>query len=356
MSTSRAPTVSVIMPVYNEAAFVEAAVQSVLRQTVSDLELVIADNGSTDESPQILDRIRDPRVRIFYNTHNRGSAAVGNQLVRASRAALIARMDADDIALPHRLETELAAFAAQPDLALVGGQASFFQARAPLLRRIPPRATTRHGIAWQSLFSSPFIHSTVMFTRESFEAVGGYDERMQRSADFALFSRMRRQYRVANLSDVLVRFRQVPRSALANSTNDRLVRDLIEHNAREALEVESADAHLLQLIAEWPDLCLLLRGVRMPGQRLEQARLCEFISAFRARFTELHADPAADREIELDAKFVLCMSALEAVRRRQPAATRLARDSFLQAPLFASGFVVRQAADIAFRFLARLGT
>lgn len=353
-ASGRVPTVSVVMPVYNEAAFVEAAIQSVLRQTVSDLELVIVDNGSTDQSPEILGRISDPRVRVFRNPHNLGSAAAGNRAVRESRAALIARMDADDIALPHRLEKQLAAFKAQPKLALLGGQVHHFETAGPLLGRIAPRAVTRRGIAWQSLFSSPFVHSTVMFTRESFEAVGGYDERMQRSSDFALFSRIQAKYHVANLPDVLGRFRHAQRAVLLDSAYDGLVRDVIEHNARHLLEPESADPQLRQLIAEWPDFCLMLRGAQLPGLRLEQARLSEFISAFRTRFRALYDDPAADREIAVDAKFVLCSHAWEAVWRRRPSAVRLARESFVHAPLFASQFVVRQLAHGAFRRLLRL--
>lgn len=341
------------MPVYNEAAFVEAAILSVLRQTLSDLELVIVDNGSTDDSPEILRRISDPRVRVFRNPRNLGSAAAGNRAVRESRAALIARMDADDIALPHRIEKQAAAFAAEPKLALLGAQVHHFEAHGSLLRSIAPRALTGRGIAWQSLFSSPFIHSTVMFTRESFETAGGYDERMQRSSDFALFSRIQTKYRVANLPDVLVRFRHAPRALLPDSAYEALVRNVIEHNVRFALEPESADPHLRKLIAEWPDFCLTLRGAQMPGSGLDRARLPEFLSAFRTRFRELHDDPAADREIARDVKFVLCSHAWEAVQSRRPSAAVLARASFVHGPLFASEFLVRKLADAAFRRLRR---
>lgn len=354
-ANGRVPSVSVVMPVYNEAAFVDAAIQSVLRQTVSDLELVIVDNGSTDGSPEILRRISDSRVRVFRNPRNLGSAAAGNQGVRESRAALIARMDADDVALPHRLEKQLAAFAARPKLALLGAQVHHFEGRLPLLRGVAPRAVTRRGIAWQSLFGCPFIHSTVMFTRESFEAAGGYDERMQRSADFALFSRIQAQSQVANLPDVLVRYRHAPRPLLLDSAYDGLIRNVIEQNARNVLEPESADPRLRQLIGEWPDFCLLLRGAQSPGVPFERTRLSEFLSAFRNRFLELDHDPAGDREIALDAKFVLCFRAWEALRGRRPSAIGLARDSFVHAPLFASEFFVRQLADGALRRLLRLG-
>ena len=230
------------MPVYNEAPFVEAAIESVLRQTVSDFELVILDNGSTDESPEILRRISDPRVRVFRNARNLGSAAANNRVVRESRASFIARLDADDIALPDPLEKQLAAFESQPALALLGGQVHHFGGGSgPLLRCFAPRAVTRRGIAWQALFSSPFFHSTVMFTRQAFEAAGGYDERMQRSSDFALFSRIQASSQAANLPDVLAQFRHLPRAPLLDADYDRLVRNVIEGNAQYALQTESTE-------------------------------------------------------------------------------------------------------------------
>jgi glycosyltransferase involved in cell wall biosynthesis len=338
------------MPVYNEAPFVGAAIESVLRQTVSDLELVIVDNGSTDESPEILRRISDPRVRVFRNSRNLGSAAASNRVVRESRAPLIARMDADDIALPDRLEKQLAAFAGQPALALLGGQVHHFGGGSgPLLGRFAPRAVTRRGIAWQALFSSPFFHSTVMFTRHAFEAAGGYDERMQRSSDFALFSRVQATFPAANLPDVLVRFRHLPRGLLLDGEYDRLVRNVIEQNARHALQATSADPRLRQLIAEWPDFALMLRGAQTSKSPPELARLPEFVSAFRSRFRELHDDPAGDREIALAAAFVLCSHASAAVRLRRRHALRLARAGFALAPLLACEFFARQIADAAAR-------
>lgn len=352
MASGSIPTVSVVMPVYNEAAYAKAAIESVLRQTLTDLELVLVDNGSTDATPEILRQISDPRVRLFRNERNLGSAVAGNQAVRNSKAALIARMDADDIALPHRLAVQVAAFAARPELALLGGQVCHVdQSGRTLLRRFAPRAVTPVGIAWQSLFGSPFIHSTTMFRRESFEAAGGYDERMQRSADFALFSRIQATGCVANLPDVLTRLRHLERPVLHDDTYDRLVRAVIAENARRYLGIQSADEDLALLITAWPEYCLWLRGAQMPNVESAHTALSGFISAFRDRFRELHPDPAGDREIALDVKFVRCVAAWDAISRRREGALRLARDSFIRAPLFAAGFFARRLAD---RRIARL--
>jgi glycosyltransferase involved in cell wall biosynthesis len=85
MTRERAvPAVSVVMPVYNEAMVMQSAIESILRQSFPDFELVIVDNGSTDASPQLLRRIRDPRVRVFRNAGNLGSAAAANRTVRAA--------------------------------------------------------------------------------------------------------------------------------------------------------------------------------------------------------------------------------------------------------------------------------
>lgn len=351
-ASGRVPAVSVVMPVYNEAAFVGAAVESVLRQTMTDFELVIVDNGSTDESPAILRRITDPRVRIFRNERNLGSASASNRVVRESRAALIARMDADDVALPRRLELQLAAFAARPDLALLGGQARHVVARGPLLRVIAPRAVTAAGIGWQSLFSSPFIHSTVMFTRESFEAAGGYDERMQRSSDFALFSRMQANGAVANLAEELVRFLHAPRALLMDPAYDDLIRAVIEQNAERVLRPHSADATLRRMIGEWPDVCLMMRGARPHGRSFDRLQLPEYVRTFAARARALADDDASRGEIERDANFTLCANAWVALWRGEHGAAVLSRERLKRSPFFAVGFVVRELADAAFRRIA----
>lgn len=349
------PAVSVVMPVYNEARFLGAAVQSILEQTFSDFELVIVDNGSTDDSALLLSRLDDPRIRVFRNERNLGSASAGNRAVRESTAPLIARMDADDTASPRRLEKQAAAFAAHSSLGLLGGQADHFQDRVPLLRPFARRALTPVGIAWQSLFESPCIHSTLMFRRECFETSGGYDERFLRSSDFALISSIRERYPVANLPDVLVRFRHDDRTPLRDSSYNTLVRDLIGRNARSLLEPESGGARLRELVADWPDFALMLRGALPTASSRAHEELPEFLLTFTARVRELHhRSPAALREVEDDARFKLCSYAWEAMRRQRPSAARLVRASVAYAPLLSSIFAVRQVADAATRRTVRL--
>ena len=115
------PRVSVVMPVYNAEGFVEAAARSILDQTFTDLELIAVDDGSTDGSGAILDRLAaaDPRLRIVRRP-NTGVTGALNDGLAAARAPLIARMDADDVSAPTRLEKQLAYLDAHPDIGLLG--------------------------------------------------------------------------------------------------------------------------------------------------------------------------------------------------------------------------------------------
>src|SRR5215218_8009066 len=101
------PQVSVILPVYNGEAYLQEAVDSILAQTFTDFELLIINDGSTDDSERIIDSYKDSRVKHLKNEQNRGLIFSLNRGVEAAKGAYIARMDADDVALPERLEKQM---------------------------------------------------------------------------------------------------------------------------------------------------------------------------------------------------------------------------------------------------------
>lgn len=113
-------TVTVAMPVYNGGRELHLAVQSILDQSFTDWELVIVDDGSTDDAVSELASLAEPRIRIFADGQNRGLAARLNQIIGLSRAPLIARMDHDDIAHPERLARQVEFLAAHPEIDLLG--------------------------------------------------------------------------------------------------------------------------------------------------------------------------------------------------------------------------------------------
>src|SRR5688500_3733490 len=123
MSLELATAVSVIMPVYNGERFLRDAVDSILRQTYRNFELIVVDDGSTDGTSQVLDRYQDQdrRVRVHRHERNGGIVAARNQGCRLAQGRFIAVMDADDISIPERLARQIAFLEANPDIVAVGG-------------------------------------------------------------------------------------------------------------------------------------------------------------------------------------------------------------------------------------------
>ncbi len=117
-----APTVSVLMPVYNGERYLRPAIESILAQTFTDFEFVIIDDGSNDTSPSILRQYadRDPRVKLFLREH-RGVPDTLNEAFATSRGKYLARMDCDDVALPERFARQVALLDADPAVVCAGG-------------------------------------------------------------------------------------------------------------------------------------------------------------------------------------------------------------------------------------------
>jgi len=201
------PSVSVVMPARNVAPYIDAAVESILAQSVTDFELVIRDDGSVDGTRERLRAWarRDSRIRLFEGDQL-GLAGSSNWIVRQARAPLIARMDSDDVARPDRLKRQLEVLRADPAILLVGSLADSIDADG---RRIRPMDPWR--IARRSWFA-PFPHTSIMFRRDSFEAAGGYQP-LAYCEDWDFFLRMANQGRVAVIADALVSHRIVGTSS-----------------------------------------------------------------------------------------------------------------------------------------------
>ncbi len=178
MSTT--PRVSVLLPVYNAAATLDEALVSLSQQTLTDFEIVVVDDGSTDGTRERLRAWaqREPRLRLLTHPH-RGLVAALNAGLAACRAPLVARMDADDRAHPERLMAQAAYLAEHPEVVVVGTQVEAFPAQAvgPGLRRYltwQNALLTDAAIRREIFVESPFTHPSVMYRREVIQAVGGY--------------------------------------------------------------------------------------------------------------------------------------------------------------------------------------
>ena len=198
------PLVSVLLSVHNDARFLAAAVESVLRQTVDDLELIVVDDASTDETPAVLSAVRDPRLRVLRNEQQLGLAASLNRGLGEAQGRYVARLDADDVALPQRLESQLARIAATPSVAAVGTAVLDLDetGRVGTLHRNP--VGTR-AVRWLTLFGSPFFHPTVLVDRELLDRHGlRYDPAYLESEDYELWSRLLELGDGTNLAEPLV--------------------------------------------------------------------------------------------------------------------------------------------------------
>ena len=207
------PLVSVTMPVWNAERYVGEAIESVLAQTLEDFELLVVDDGSTDRS---LERLRgyaskDPRIRLT-SRENRGLVATLNELVAASRGVFVARMDSDDVCLPERFALQVAFLERRPDVVCVGGAFELIDGQGRLLTRLRPPAADAEmqRLALAGHNSAP--HPSLMIRREALVAAGGYDPELFLAEDLDLVLRLGEVGRLANLEEVVLRYRVHPGS------------------------------------------------------------------------------------------------------------------------------------------------
>jgi len=197
-----APVVSVLMGVHNGAPWVTRAVESVLDQTLPDLELIVVDDGSTDATPALLGAVGDPRLRVERQARAGLTGALNRALARA-RAPLIARLDADDVALPARLERQRAFLEAHPEVGLLGSAARVVDEHDREVTVIrPPEADA--ALRGALIRRNPFVHSSIMLRRALAADVGGYDPSFEVAQDYDLWLRLAPLTTMANLAEPLV--------------------------------------------------------------------------------------------------------------------------------------------------------
>jgi GT2 family glycosyltransferase len=241
------PLVSVLLAVADGERYVKAAVRSILGQTTSDLELLVVDDASTDGTPAVLEGIRDPRLQVLRNDERVGLAASLNRALDEAGGRYVARLDADDVALPRRLERQLARIRATPGTIVLGTAVCELAGNgSPGMVHAMP--ATPIAVRWHLLFSSPFFHPTVLVEREALERGRfRYDPTFLESEDYDLWSRMLAEGEGANLSEALVLYRVHP--AQASRSRRELQRSFqlrvaLREIARVAPDLSEDDAEL----------------------------------------------------------------------------------------------------------------
>ncbi len=217
------------MSVYNAGPYLDDAINSIRRQTFSDFEFLILDDGSTDNGRAIAEAhaAQDARIRVIARA-NRGLIVSLNQLLDEARAPLVARMDADDTCLPDRFTRQLAFLDANPDHGLIGCDCSCIGPDGQPLERPPiVRPLTHEGLL-ANLESRPTIHHpAVIYARDLVRGVGGYRAAFVHAEDYDLWLRLSQVTRMANLPDKLLNYRIYPeqvssRHLIAQTRNSAL--------------------------------------------------------------------------------------------------------------------------------------
>lgn len=206
MSTASSPKISVIMPVHNGLPFLKAAVESILNQSFKNFEFIIVEDYSTDNSWDYLKSLRDKRIKVLKNPKNMGVAKSLNRALKSSRGQYIARMDADDISLPQRFQTQLKFMINHPQVDICGSWVNVIDKKGQMVKNKKPE--TEHEQIKKALsWHSPVIHPTFFAKRKFYESLGGYDENFDMAEDYDLLIRAKDRFKIANIPEVLLNLR-----------------------------------------------------------------------------------------------------------------------------------------------------
>ncbi|WP_119293256.1 glycosyltransferase family 2 protein [Azohydromonas sediminis] len=232
-----APSVTVLMPAYNAERYVAEAARSILEQTWRDFELLVIDDGSTDGTLKALQALDDRRLRIERNPGNLGLIATLNRGLELARGRYVARMDADDVAQPRRLEMQLTYLEAHPDIAVLGTAVDLIDnvGRRFSGLRYPTDPTAIRALLIEECC---LVHPTVVFRRDVVRAVGGYDPQARHAEDYDLWLRLADRHRLANLDEPLLSYRIHP--AQVSVTNLRTQFQTVQQLRERALERRQA--------------------------------------------------------------------------------------------------------------------
>jgi len=200
-----APLVSVVMSVYNGEKFLKKSIESILAQTLTEIELVIINDGSTDDTERIIKSFNDNRV-VYVKQTNHGLVYSLNKGLELAKASLIARMDADDVAQPTRLAKQAMFLESNPDHVLVGSNLTFIDEKDRILFE-SPMLLNDSELRLEMLIRSPFGHPTVMYRKQAVMDAGLYNPKFKSAEDYDLWGRLAKKGKIANINESLLRYR-----------------------------------------------------------------------------------------------------------------------------------------------------
>ena len=208
------PLISVNMVTYNSEDYIKEAIQSILDQTLNDFELIIVNDGSIDNTKDIINSFSDPRIKYYENFTNMGQNYSRAIALSHSVGDYIAVMDADDISLDIRLEKQIEFMENNKDHGLVGSLAEVIDKKGRVIDKIQSKYYNSDETKVYLFFRNCFSHSSILFRKDMLEKVGIDQDRLL-AADYEIIIKISRLMKVGNINEVLVKYRQHNRSELS---------------------------------------------------------------------------------------------------------------------------------------------
>lgn len=291
--TSNLPLGTVVIPVYNQGSYLAAAIKSVLDQDYPAIEMVVVDDGSTDETASVIQSFAARVLSIPQSNH--GAAHALNTGIRFGSGELVCWLSADDKFMPTKVTQQVEAFAADLGLGVSCTAARLVDNRDQLIRRIAV-PEWRHPDAFISIFwANPINGSSVMIRREVFEDMGGFDESLRADVDGAMWLRCARHYAFGQLDEPLTEYRVHANTLSANRNL------MIESMARvrmpyvkdgsvrvRAVEHDPDPSYLLAIMARdfaWWGMRELSHGLLESSRMVGTSRIAQAQTAAALRLT-----------------------------------------------------------------------
>lgn len=235
------PEISVILPVYNGAKYLKEAINSIINQSFAGFELIIINDGSTDNSLNIIKSYKDDRIKLI-DQQNTGLSAALNNGIRFAQCECIARMDQDDISHPERLEKQLEFMKNHSQCVALGCNAEIIDQDGNYIY------TSNQYLNWNEiknhLPTTPFFHSSVMFLKTAYSQANGYPQ-IRTDEDTVFFNRLSRFGEFNNLPETLIKYRLSPgaMSPLSSSFAKKLSKVVLRIIIRDDLTDNNGVTH-----------------------------------------------------------------------------------------------------------------
>lgn len=212
------PRVSVIIPARNAGSYIYNSLSSILKQSFSNFELIVVDDGSIDNTSEIVLNLSiDKRVRLFKNPDGGNMSSALNLGISHSCGEYLVRMDADDVALPNRLKTQVDFMDNNPDIVAAGSYVRTFGVGISRVWRFP---TAPAEVDAELLFRNPIAHPSTIIRKDAIRRVNGYDTDFQYCQDYALWGRLINIGNITNIPSILLKYRRHPGQMGAQYSHD----------------------------------------------------------------------------------------------------------------------------------------